>query len=94
MFSGNSQPNGHFSGTWNPDQGSNSNNMYQGGNGMGPIPQAGLPTVIDSNLSLVVMGGLVAYSIYTKYFQKRDFDGDGSYEGCPVKNEPLNFNLN
>jgi hypothetical protein len=88
MFSGHSQPNGHFSGTWNPDQGHHG----PGPHSHGPMPQAGLPTVIDSNLSLVVMGGLVAYSLYTKYFKKQDFDGDGTFEGCPVKNEPLNFN--
>ena len=52
----------------------------------------GLPTVIDSDLSMYIVGGLVAYSIYNKYFKKRDFDGDGKKEGCPVKNEPLSFN--
>lgn len=90
MFSGHSQPNGHFSGTWNPDQGSHSHG-HGHGHGHGPT-STGLPTVIDSNLSLVVMGGLVAYSLYNKYFKKQDFDGDGTFEGCPVKNEPLNFN--
>jgi hypothetical protein len=90
MFNGHSQPNGHFSGTWNPDQGSH--DPGHGPHSHGPMPQAGLPTVIDSNLSLVVMGSLVAYSLYTKYFKKQDFDGDGTFEGCPVKNEPLNFN--
>lgn len=85
MFSGQSQHNGQFSGTYNPDQGGHSHQPN------GPqVP--GLPTVIDSNLSLVVMGGLVAYSIYTKYFQKKDYDGDGTFESCPVSNEPLNFN--
>lgn len=82
-----SEQNGHFSGTWNPDQGS-----YHGNVPNGHQPQTGLPTVIDSNLSLVVMGGLVVYSIYNKYFKKQDFDGDGTVEGCPIKNEPLNFN--
>lgn len=100
MFSGHSQPNGHFSGTWNPDQGSHGHGPGHGpgygpghgpSHGHGPTP-TGLPTVIDSNLSLVVMGGLVAYSLYNKYFKKQDFDGDGTFEGCPVKNEPLNFN--
>jgi hypothetical protein len=85
-----SEQNGHFSGTWNPDQGSHPH--HHGNVPNGHPPKAGLPTVIDSNLSLAVMGGLVAYSIYTKYFKKQDFDGDGTVEGCPVKNEPLNFN--
>lgn len=93
MFSGHSQSNGHFSGTWNPDQNQGHGHHHDNTpHSHGPVPKTGLPTVIDSNLSLVVMGGLVAYSIYNKYFKKQDFDGDGTLEGCPIKNEPLNFN--
>ena len=91
MDNNQARSNSHFSGTYNPDQ-----NQYGTAHPPGGIPgmpqPTGLPTVIDSQLSLYVMGGLVAYSIYTKYFQKRDYDGDGVEEGCPIKDEPLCFN--
>jgi len=102
MFN-NNQSDRHFNGNWNPDnhpQGHPQGHPHghpQGhphGHSQGH-PQSmasALPTVIDSDLSVYVLGGLVAYSVYTKYFQKKDYDGDGIKEGCPVTNEPLNFN--
>ena len=92
MFSEPRNNNSHYSGSWNPDQnGGHPQPNVGGGHGHGPGPM-GLPTVIDSDLSMYIVGGLVAYSIYNKYFKKRDFDGDGKKEGCPVNNEPLCFN--
>ena len=80
------QNNRHFNGNWNPDN--NHSQPHSHGTNMA----SSLPTVIDSNLTVYVMGGLVAYSIYTKYFKKQDYDGDGSKEGCPVSTDALNFN--
>ena len=101
MFN-NNQSDRHFNGNWNPDNTPHGHPQghpqghphgHPHGHPQGPKSMASaLPTVIDSDLSAYILGGLVAYSIYTKYFQKQDFDGDGTLEGCPVNNEPLNFN--
>ena len=92
MFN-NNQSDRHFNGNWNPD---NHPHGHPHGHPQGQQQSmaSALPTVIDSDLSVYILGGLVAYSIYNKYFQKQDFDGDGKKEGCPVSNEPLNFYRN
>ena len=94
----NNPNNRHFNGNWNPDNnvgGNHSSHPHNnvGGNHSSPPHNMAnaLPTVIDSDLSIYVLGGLVAYSVYTKYFQKKDYDGDGTKEGCPVSTDALNF---
>ena len=91
---------GQFSGTWNPDTQNNQNGQRppQGSpSGKGPAPGQGpapMPNIIDGEWSAYIVSGLIAYSIYRKYFRKEDFDGDGIKEGCPVNNDPLDFNIN
>ena len=105
MFNDQNNSQGHFNGSWNPDaKNVNSSNQQvpeygnrpgqtpqepqRHGPGKGPMP---MPTSIDSEWSTYIISGLVAYSIYKKYFSKEDYDGDGKKEGCPVNDEPLNF---
>lgn len=75
---------GHFNGSWNPDNGPHGEPNEKS--------NAKMPTVIDSEWSIYILSGFVAYSLYTKYFKKKDYDGDGDKEGCPVSDEPLDFN--
>jgi len=88
-------PNGHVQGEWNPDDNSGPQRYNGHSPGQPQRPGSGqahaMPTVIDSEWAIYVMSGLVAWSVYTKYFKKKDYDGDGKKEGCPVNSDPLNF---